>query len=224
LIFGLIKGLKNDIYRYIKLEAEYRQTKKWDKSEMAYRAFAGMGYNYGNYPGNKEISTLPFFKQFSVGGPYSMRAWGLRQLGLGSSITYDSILTSSFRDRYGDMVLEFNAEYRFTMATIAGVKIGSALYSDIGNIWNLKKNPLDPKASFSFSNLANDLAIGLGTGLRLDFSYFLIRLDFAYKVKDPMRRVNEGWMSIKNFNWTDTRSNGLEVPNYALQLGIGLPF
>ncbi len=224
LIFGLFKGLRNDIYRYIKVEAEYRQTKKWEKSEMAYRAFAGMGYNYGNYPGNKEISTLPFFKQFAVGGPYSMRAWGLRQLGLGSSNTYDSILTSSFRDRYGDMVLEFNAEYRFTMATIAGVKIGSALYSDIGNIWNLKKDPTDPKASFSLSNLANDLAIGVGTGLRLDFSYFLIRLDFAYKVKDPMRTVNGGWMSIKNFNWTDIRSNGREVSNYALQLGIGLPF
>ncbi len=153
-----------------------------------------------------------------------MRAWGLRQLGLGSSNTYDSILTSSFRDRYGDMVLEFNAEYRFTMATIAGVKIGSALYSDIGNIWNVKKDPTDPKASFSLSNLANDLAIGVGTGLRLDFNYFLIRLDFAYKVKDPMRTVNGGWMSIKNFNWTDIRSNGREVSNYALQLGIGLPF
>jgi outer membrane protein assembly factor BamA len=110
------------------------------------------------------------------------------------------------------------------MATIGGVKIGSAFYSDIGNIWNLKKDPTDPKASFSLSNLANDLAIGVGTGLRLDFSYFLIRLDFAYKVKDPMRTVNNGWMSIKNFNWTDIRSNGREVSNYALQLGIGLPF
>ena len=153
-----------------------------------------------------------------------MRAWSLRQLGLGSSITYDSISTSTFRDRYGDMVLEFNAEYRFTMAVIAGVKIGSAVYSDIGNIWNVKNNPSDPDATFSFSNLGRDLAIGMGTGLRLDFNYFMIRLDFSYKVKDPVRAGNGGWMSFKNFNWTDIRANGIEVPNFALQLGIGLPF
>ncbi len=223
LLFGAIQQLKNNIYRYIKLEAEYKQTKKYQKSILAYRAFAGFGYNYGTYPGNKSPS-LPFFKQFSLGGPYSMRAWGLRQLGLGSSSTYDSISTSSFRDRYGDMALEGNIEYRFNIATIAGVKIGSALYSDIGNIWNVKKIPNDPSSVFSLSNLGKDLAIGMGTGVRIDFTYFMIRLDFAYKVKDPVRMGNNGWMSINKFNWTDVRPNGLQVPNFALQLGIGLPF
>lgn len=223
LLFGAFNQLKNNIYRYIKLEAEYKQTKKYQKSVMAYRAFAGFGYNYGSYPSTSS-STLPFFKQFSLGGPYSMRAWGMRQLGLGSSNTYDSISSSSFRDRYGDMALEGNVEYRFNLATIAGVKIGSALYTDIGNIWNVKKNPTDPLSEFSFANLGKDLAIGVGTGVRVDFTYFLIRLDFAYKVKDPVRMGNNGWMSINKFNWTDIRSNGLEVPNFALQLGIGLPF
>ena len=223
LLFGAFNKLKDNIYRYIKLEAEYKQTKKYQKTIMAYRAFAGYGYNYGSYPGTSS-STLPFFKQFSLGGPYSMRAWGLRQLGLGSSNSYDSISTSSFRDRYGDLAIEGNIEYRFNIATVAGVKIGSALYSDIGNIWNTKKNPSDPNSVFSISNLGKDLAIGVGTGVRIDFTYFLIRLDFAYKVKDPVRMGNDGWMSIKKFNWTDVRSNGLEVPNFALQLGIGLPF
>ncbi len=223
LLFGAFNKLKDNIYRYIKLEAEYKQTKKYQKTIMAYRAFAGYGYNYGSYPGTSS-STLPFFKQFSLGGPYSMRAWGLRQLGLGSSNSYDSISTSSFRDRYGDLAIEGNIEYRFNIATVAGVKIGSALYSDIGNIWNTKKNPSDPNSVFSISNLGKDLAIGVGTGVRIDFTYFLIRLDFAYKVKDPVRMGNDGWMSIRKFNWTDIRSNGLEVPNFALQLGIGLPF
>lgn len=223
LLFGAFKQLKNNIYRYIKLEAEYRQRKQWTKSEMAYRFFAGYGYNYGSYPGTTN-ATLPFFKQFSLGGPYSMRAWGLRQLGLGSSNTYDSISSSTFRDRYGDMAIEANAEYRFNIATIGGVKLGSALYTDIGNIWNVKKNPGDPLSEFSLSNIAKDIAIGVGTGLRIDFTYFLIRLDFAYKVKDPVRIGNDGWMSINKFNWTDIRPNGLEVPNFALQLGIGLPF
>ena len=223
LLFGVFNELKKNIYRYIKIEAEYRQRKKWTKSEMAYRFFAGYGYNYGSFPGTSN-TTLPFFKQFSLGGPYSMRAWGMRQLGLGSSITYDSISSSTYRDRYGDMAIEGNAEYRFNLATIAGVKLGSALYTDIGNIWNVKNNPSDPLSEFSLSNFGKALAIGVGTGIRIDFNYFLIRLDFAYKVKDPARLNNNGWMSLSNFNWTDIRPNKLEVPNFALQLGIGLPF
>ena len=223
-IFSLIKDIKDNSYRYIKIEAEYRQTKKYDYSELAYRAFAGLGYNYGSYPKNATLATLPFFKQFSAGGPYSMRAWGLRQLGLGSSNTYDSISSTNFRDRYGDMIIETNMEYRFILATVAGVKIGSAVYTDIGNVWNVKNSTIDPNATFSLAKLGHDIAIGVGTGLRIDFDYFMIRFDLAYKVKDPVRATNEGWMSFKNFNWTDVRPNGLEVSNFALQLGIGLPF
>lgn len=220
-LFGLIPGLKNNIYRFIKTEAEYRQSTKFPKSELAYRAFAGIGFNYGS------DSTLPVFKQFTAGGPYSMRAWTLRQLGLGSSIFSDTVSQgdqNAYRDRLADMQLELNIEYRFLLATVGGFKIGSALYADIGNIWNIKKNINDPESQFTFSKLGRDMAIAIGTGLRLDFSYFLIRLDAAYKVKDPAREANGGWMSLKNFQWTDTRSSGLKVSNAAIQFGIGLPF
>ncbi len=219
-IWGFFDAFKNQIYRYVKLEAEYRQSIKMRKSELAYRAFAGVGYNYGTDP--VIGTTLPFFKQFSAGGPYSMRAWGLRQLGMGSSIQSDTISTSNYRDRFGDMQLEANVEYRFPLTTIAGIKIASALFADMGNVWNVKKIASDPEAQFAFKNLIHDLAIGVGTGVRIDFNYFLIRLDLAYKVKDPARRYNDGWM--KGFSFTETRQNGLEVNNLALQLGIGLPF
>lgn len=220
-LFSIFGGIRNQIYRYVKLEAEYRESIKMRKTELAFRAFAGVGYNYGN--DTLRDRTLPFFKQFSAGGPYSMRAWGLRQLGLGSSKQSEaSASANSYRDRFGDFQLEANIEYRYPLATIAGVKIGSALFADIGNIWNLKSNTVDPEAKFSFKNLGRDLAIGVGTGMRVDFSYFLIRLDLAYKVKDPARQYNNGWMD--KFQWTENRANGLKIPNYALQLGIGLPF
>lgn len=220
-LFSLFGGVRNQIYRYVKLEAEYRESIKMRKTELAFRAFAGVGYNYGN--DTLRDRTLPFFKQFSAGGPYSMRAWGLRQLGLGSSKQSEaSASANSYRDRFGDFQLEANIEYRYPLGTIAGVKIGSALFADIGNIWNLKSNNVDPEAKFSFKNLGRDLAIGVGTGVRVDFSYFLIRLDLAYKVKDPARQYNNGWMD--QFQWTENRANGLKIPNYALQLGIGLPF
>ncbi|MEN9298059.1 MAG: hypothetical protein RLZZ429_372 [Bacteroidota bacterium] len=220
-LFGLLPGLKNNIYRYIKTETEYRQVTRFDKSELAYRAFAGVGYNYGNDP--RIGRTLPFFKQFIAGGPYSMRAWGLRQLGLGSSIFSDTV-NSSYRDRFGDIQLESNIEYRFTLLSLGSFKVGSAFFADIGNIWNIKRNNQDPESKFSLSNLGRDLAIGVGTGLRFDFSYFLIRFDFAYRVKDPARNTNGGWMSIRNFVWSETRSSGLKINNMALQFGIGLPF
>lgn len=224
-LFGFVPGLKGNIYRYLKTQAEYRRSLKIGNNELAYRAFGGIGINYG---GDSIIGpTLPFFKQFSAGGPNSMRAWVLRQLGLGSSnISEQDPALNSFRDRFGDLQLEVNLEYRFHLASIGGFKIASAVYTDIGNIWNVRKiaSASDPDSRFSFKNLGRDIAIGAGTGLRFDLSYFLIRLDFAYKVKDPLRAANGGWMSVKDFNWTDTRANGVQIRNYALQLGIGLPF
>ncbi len=220
-LFGLIPGLKNDIYRYIKLEAEYHQSIKLGKKELAYRGYAGMGYNYGTDP--LRDKTLPFFKQFYAGGPYSMRAWGLRQLGLGSSLLSDSSTAlNTYRDRFGDMQLEANIEYRFPLTTVAGVKISSAFFADMGNVWNVKANSADPSAQFSFSNLLKDVAIGVGTGVRIDFSYFLIRVDMGYKLKDPARQYNNGWAN--SFQWFENRPNGLKINNYGLQLGIGLPF
>lgn len=223
-ILGLIAGLQGNIYRYIKIENEYRHSSKRNKSEIAWRAYGGIGYNYGNDP---TIGiTLPFYKQFSAGGPNSMRAWSLRQLGLGSSRQSEKdTANNAFRDRYGDMQLELNFEYRFQLAEIGSFKLASALFTDIGNIWNIKRTELvDPATRFSFNNLTKDIAIGVGTGLRFDLSYFLIRLDFAYKLKDPLRVENGGWLKPENFEWTNTRPNGVKIPNFALQFGIGLPF
>ncbi len=223
-LFGLLPGLKGSIYRYLKTEIEFRQSHKMRKSELVFRGYGGVGYNYG---GDTIIGpTMPFYKQFSAGGPNSMRAWRLRQLGLGSSDQSEKeTAKNAFRDRFGDMQLEFNMEYRFNVASIGGFKIGSALFTDIGNVWNIRKTTSsDTRTIFSINNFTKDMAIGVGTGLRFDMSYFLIRLDFAYKLKDPLRKANGGWASLKDFEWTDTRANGIQVPNFALQLGIGLPF
>jgi outer membrane protein assembly factor BamA len=219
-LFALFNANASQIYRFIKTEGEYIQTIKYDKNSLAFRAFAGVGYNYGTDP--RIGNTLPFFKQFFAGGPNSMRAWRLRQIGLGGSIQSDTISNSNYRDRFGDMQLEFNLEYRFRLTSIGGFKIESAVFTDIGNIWSIKNIPGDPEARFSLKRLGQDLAVDVGAGLRFDFTYFLIRLDAAYKVKDPARPYNNGWMNSIAF--TEKRPNGLTVENFALQLGIGLPF
>jgi len=223
-ILGRIKSLQNNIYQYVKLEAEYKKLISYRKSSLALRAFGGIGYNYGN--SERFGKTLPFFKQFVGGGPNSMRAWGLRLIGLGSSVFSDT--GSTYRDRYGDLQLETNAEYRYTLAQFSSVKIGGAFFTDIGNIWNLSSNP-DGLSRFSFSRLGKDIAIGVGTGIRFDFSYFLIRIDMGIKLKDPARSENNGWLSLSDFTWKNYEySDAVNAPpprnNYAIQLGIGMPF
>lgn len=216
LLTSLIPNVGDLIFSYLKLEGEYRYLKKYTKDEFALRAFVGAALP-------KSGQTIPVFKQYFVGGPNSMRAWGLRQLGLGSSIITDTS-TSGYSDRFGDFNLEFNTEYRFVLTNIAGVKVGSALFADIGNVWNIRQDHDNVDATLSLKNFGKDLAIGVGTGVRLDFSFFLIRVDFAYKLKDPARIANNGWTNFRDFEWTDTRTNGVKIKNYAFQLGIGLPF
>jgi len=227
-IFGRFRGLADKIYEYVKAETEFRQVILWRKTSFAYRLFAGIGYNYSNDPVIGR--SLPFFKQFVAGGPYSMRAWGVRQLGLGSSLLSDT--STTFRDRFGDIQLEADLEYRYPITTIGGVKVNSALFVDMGNIWNLKNNVNNPDSKLALNKLLTDIAVGAGTGLRFDFNYFLVRFDFAYKVKDPARISNNGWMSIRDFEWRNREFERrddkgriiLKRSNFAFQLGIGLPF
>ena len=221
-IFGISEKFYNNFYRYLKLEAEYRSTYKYANSEIAWRLMGGWGNNYSD---NVRLSgQLPFFKQFTAGGPYSMRAWGLRQLGLGSSSFYDTSASSQNFDRFGDLQLEANFEYRFNLLQFGSYKIGSALFTDIGNIWNTRDLGNDINAGFKLDRLYKDIAIAVGTGLRMDFDYFIIRIDYALKMKDPTRLNNNGWLNLSDIKWNETKANGLRVNNYAWQFGIGLPF
>jgi len=219
---GLFNGASSSIYRYIKAEVELRKLYKYQYTELAWRFMGGWGNNYSNDPILK--GQLPFFKQFTAGGPYSMRAWGLRQLGLGSSQFYDTSLKSQSFDRFGDFQLEANLEYRFPLFQWGSYKIGSAVFTDIGNIWNIRGTELDPAAGFKLDKLNKDIAVAVGTGLRMDFNYFIIRIDYALKMKDPTRLQNDGWLDIQNLKWAEVKPNGVKVNNYALQFGIGLPF
>lgn len=216
-IFGLIRSLeRNNLFRFIKADLEFKQLINHKRSALAFRAFAGYGFVYGK-KGDQPERILPFFKAYFAGGPYSMRAWQVRRLGPGSSLLYDTAKNSS-SDRFGNMQLEGNVEFRFDLTTIAGVKIKSALFADIGNIWGIEFRDQAatqklPEASFSFSRLYKDLAVAGGTSLRLDFDFFLIRLDWAYKLKNPSySNINAGWF------------HKLSLNNGQFQLGINYPF
>lgn len=216
---ALFKGLYNDLYRFVKLDAEYKHFIERNKSTWAFRVMAGYGYAYGK--NNNKSIVLPFFRQYFAGGPNSMRAWAVRSLGPGSIGINDSVYNSTTPQnlRLGDVQLEANIEYRFNLAVIWGIKLKSALFADIGNVWygpNIFKKahlPATYPLDFNLKRLYKDIAIAGGTSLRLDFDYFLIRLDWAYKLKDPyFAAFNNGW------------TNAFQLRSGQLQLGIGYPF
>ena len=209
---GIFKSLdRGKLRRFVRLDVEFKHFINYSKSSLAFRAFAGYGYVYGK-SGDSLERNLPFFKAFFAGGPYSMRAWRIRGLGLGSSTLYETAANKDLR--FGDIKTEFNVEYRFNIATIGAMKLKSALFVDIGNIWakTFKDGVLIPEAQFNLSRLYRDLAVGGGTSLRFDFDYFLIRLDWAYKLKNPAISEQNGWF------------NNLTFGNGQFQLGIGYPF
>lgn len=213
----LFKGLYNDLFRFVKLDAEYVYKIEQPKSLWAFRLMGGYGYSYGE--NDSKNFTLPFFRQFFAGGPNSMRAWTVRSLGPGS--VNDSAFNAQIPAglRLGDVQLEGNIEYRFNLGTLGGIKLKSALFTDIGNVWYrpevLKGSGLNDRLpiEFNLSRLYKDLAVAGGTSLRLDFDYFLIRLDYAFKLKNPFYSdINDGWF------------HKLSLNSGQLQLGINYPF
>jgi len=144
-----------------------------------------------------------------------MRGWQIRQLGLGSAHFYDTA-QKGILDRFGDIALEGNIEYRFPLGTIFTIKVGSAFYVDAGNIWD--RHPIDTTAGqkgsdFEISRFYKEIAVDAGTGLRFDFDWFIIRFDYAYKLKDPER-----------IQYSDRWFYNMSLFKGQFQLGIGYPF
>jgi outer membrane protein insertion porin family len=214
-LLGFFKNLdKGGLLRFVKGQIEFRHTIDYGKNQLAFRAFGGAGYAYGLTESGYE-HTLPTFKAFYAGGPNSMRAWQVRNLGLGSSKYYTDSL-NNLDLRYGDIKLEFNAEYRFLLGTLFGIKFKSAVFTDIGNIWNwtpITNDSLGVGSDFQLNRFYKEFAVGAGTGLRLDFNYFLIRLDWSYRIRDPQAILG-----------SDTWFYKLELSSGQLQLGINYPF
>ncbi|HEX9151363.1 MAG TPA: BamA/TamA family outer membrane protein, partial [Flavobacterium sp.] len=195
--------------QFIKIEHDFRHyLKLGTDSQLASRIIVGAGFAYGN------SNELPFIKQFFIGGTNSLRAFRARSIGPG---TYNGSATASsfLADQSGDLKLEFNTEYR---AKIYGLVKG-ALFLDAGNIWLLKDNPEKPGAQFS-KKFINELAVGTGAGLRFDFSFLILRTDFAFPIRKPYLPDGQRWVLDQiNFGNRTWRKE-----NLVFNLAIGYPF
>jgi len=171
----------DSLFKFVKIDVEFiRNVQLTRKKSFVIRGYMGAGYamTTKERPTNPQ---MPYFKQFTAGGPYSMRAWGLQLLGPGSTLeTRDTVPI-----RFGDFQFETNLEYRFPLVKLWGYDFSSCLFTDIGNVWFLRKNPDFPDGTLTGSKFFKDMAVGIGTGLRMDFDFLKIRLDYAIKIKNP---------------------------------------
>ena len=197
--------------QYVKVDADIRLHNVLTRnSSLEYRLYGGIGVPLTN------LNVLPFEKSFFGGGANTNRAWVTRTLGPGGLPAIDSLNTI---DRIGEISIEGNIEYRFDI--VDGLK--GAFFADVGNVWLRKEDPLRPNAEFAVNRFYKELAIGIGTGLRIDLDFFIIRGDFGFKARDPSLAESERWFWQKKDvyqNWNNRKyKHGINF-----NLGIGYPF
>ncbi|WP_237144753.1 translocation and assembly module lipoprotein TamL [Pontibacter pamirensis] len=201
--------------QYVLLDNDFRHYLNIGKeSQLVTRLVAGAGYAYGN------STTLPYVKQFSVGGPNSIRAFRARSIGPGTFRDENAASSFSFFDQVGDIRLVGNLEYRFP---IAGFFKG-AVFVDAGNIWTFQEEFNDAGellregGVFDANNFVNELAVGTGFGLRIDIEFFVIRLDLGIPVRVPYLPQGERFV-LNEFNGSFSGENSM-----VLNIAIGYPF
>jgi len=183
--------------QFVKVDVDFRLYGQTRYSSFVKRINIGIGKPYGN------LDVLPFEKSYYSGGANGIRAWQARSLGPGS---LSDSLTKNSLNQIGELKIEANLEYRFDITSL----FEGAAFVDAGNIWILSPDENRPNAEIKADKFWNDIAIGVGVGLRLDFNFFLIRFDLAAKLKDPSTSTPRKFDLI----WDDSTIN----------LGIGYPF
>jgi outer membrane protein assembly factor BamA len=190
--------------QFMRYEADIRHYLTWGKySMLASRITGGIGIAYGN------SATLPFVKQFFAGGTNDIRAFRSRSLGPGSYYNGNPNTNAFLPDQPGDVKLEMNVEYRTKLFSV--VRWG--LFADAGNIWTRTYDSARVGSAFS-SHFLNDVAVGIGTGLRFDFTILVLRVDLATPIRYPWYPNGQKWVFNKI----------TDISNAVLNLAIGYPF
>ena len=176
----------------------------------AVRVGVGVGVPFG------DSKTLPYVKQFFVGGPNSIRAFRIREIGPGGYLELDPlgepVRTQPFFQA-GDFRFEFNGELRFPIFSY----FKGAIFVDGGNIWTLRNNSERPGSQLRWDSYKN-IALGTGFGIRGDFSYFVIRLDFGLALRTPYKNP------ATNTYWVRNLISKMQPSDFNPNLAVGFPF
>ncbi|MBR9920546.1 MAG: BamA/TamA family outer membrane protein [Bacteroidetes bacterium] len=219
--------------QYLRSQVDVRYTKRFNsKQSFALRFYTGLAFPFA-YGDN-----VPYVKQFFAGGAESIRAWSAREIGPGGyrdPLTVENNPNPLLFYQSGEFKIELNAEYRFYMMELFGLRFEGALFLDAGNIYTLSPDPNRPLSHLRWTpdyeiidgatvkvgdNFLQYLAVGSGFGLRLDVTYFMIRFDIGMKLRNPYPTLMEDgteryWRDLSNFKLRDLNFGNI---------GLGYPF
>lgn len=189
---------------YIKFDFDFAKSFRFDdRNSLAAHLAFGIAYPYGN------SRVLPYEKRYFSGGANSVRGWSVRGLGPGSFSGSDGRV--DFIRQTGDLKLDMSLEYR----THLFWKIDGAVFLDAGNIWTLRNYDEQPGGQFRFDTFWKQIAVAYGLGVRLNFGYFILRLDGGMKAINPAYESGKLRYPIIN-----PRFNR----DFQLHFAVGLPF
>lgn len=190
--------------QYVKGDVSLSKSFRFDsRNSLALHFGLGIAYPYGN------STILPYEKRYFSGGANSVRGWSVRGLGPGSFRGTDGRI--DFINQTGDIKLDLNAEYRTKLFW----KLHGAFFIDAGNIWTIREYAEQPGGQFGFDTFWRQIAVSYGLGLRLNFDFFVLRLDGGMKAVDPAYSDHIGHYPLLH---PDFRRD------FTLHFAVGLPF
>lgn len=190
--------------QYVKADFDYSKSFYFDKrNSLALHFGLGVAYPYGN------STILPYEKRYFSGGANSVRGWSVRELGPGSFRGNDGRI--DFINQTGDLKLDLNAEYRARLFW----KLDGAVFVDAGNIWTLRDYADQPGGQFKMDTFWRQIAVAYGLGVRLNFEYFILRLDGGMKAVHPAYTDNRRHFPIVHPDFGR---------DFSLHFAVGLPF
>lgn len=202
--------------QYIRGEAEFRhylslgRIRKERINQLVSRIIVGAGYGYGN------SSTMPFIKQFFIGGTNSIRAYRARSLGPGTFYGGNPAVKNTYLpDQPGDIKIEMNTELRFKLFSF----FRGAIFADAGNIFTFKTDSARPGSKIS-SSFLQQMAVGGGIGIRADIQFIVLRFDVAIPFRKPYLPNGPGWV-FDQINFGDAQ---WRKENLIFNIAIGYPF
>ncbi len=197
-------GIRFSQYAKADIDLTYHQI--FNKlNRLVYHGHLGVAVPYGN------AAVIPFEKRYFSGGANSVRGWTMRSLGPGTYRGTGERI--DFNNQSGDIKLDLNLEYRIKIFKY----LEGAAFTDAGNVWTIRDYESQAGGVFDFREFYKQIAWSYGIGLRLNFNYFVFRVDFGVKLYDPSR-ISEGkqWRTVPNgLKWKDDMS---------LHFAIGYPF
>jgi outer membrane protein assembly factor BamA len=159
-----------------------------ESATVAWRGFAGLAYSYG-------VNTqIPLNRRFFAGGSNDIRGWPPLRLGPGD------LSISSVTVNGADIKLATFLEARqLLLRNFLSTNWSFATFIDAGNIWNGPRSRFS-EGKFRFNSFYDEIAVGTGIGIRLDWEYVIFRIDMAWRAYDPAKdgAVSRGWFNSSN--------------------------